>query len=124
MEYTHKLYCKIWPGVGLVEALINDLLADLQWRHTLIVHKHLVKVDPVMIIFLLFVLTVLIVFGGTALDVVHSLDSVGCNFVGARNMSNAELVVGGCSYRVSMAGKGDRAGQGLKGMGGVEASRV
>ena len=54
----------------------------------------------------------------------HSLDSVGCDFVGAWNMSNPELVVGGCSYRVSMAGKGDRAGQGLKGMGGVEASRV
>ena len=53
---------------------------------------------------------------------VHSLNSVGCNFVGAWNMSNAELVVGGCSYRVSMAGKGDRAGQGLKGMGGVEVS--
>ena len=55
---------------------------------------------------------------------VHSLDSVGCNFVGAWNMSNAELVVGGCRYRVSMADKGDSAGQGLKGMGGVEVSRV
>ena len=55
---------------------------------------------------------------------VHSLNSVGCNFVGAWNMSNAEVVVGGCRYRVSMAGKGDRAGQGLKGMGSVEVSRV
>ena len=61
----HKLYCKIWPGVGLVEALINDLLADLQWKPKLTLHKHLIKVDPVMIIFLLFILTVLIIFGGT-----------------------------------------------------------
>ena len=39
-------------------------------------------------------------------------------------MSNVLLVVGGCSYRVSMVGKGVEAGQGLKGMSGEEASRV
>ena len=31
-------------------------------------------------------------------------------------------MVGGCSYRVSMIGKGGGAGQGLKGMSGEEAS--
>ena len=39
-------------------------------------------------------------------------------------MSSAELVAGGCSYRVSMAGNGGRAEQGLEGTGGAEASRV
>ena len=39
-------------------------------------------------------------------------------------MSNAEIVVGGGGYRVSMDGKGGTAGEDLRSMGGAEVSRV